>query len=64
MAKISRLFGARLASAIAASISIIPALAEENIYLLQVPDYTWHAGCFGTASGNLMAFWDRNGLAN
>jgi hypothetical protein len=64
MAKISRLFGARLASAIAASISIIPAVAEENIYLLQVPDYTWHAGCFGTASGNLMAFWDRNGLAN
>ena len=29
-----------------------------------VPDFQWHAGCFGTASGNMMAFWDRNGLPN
>lgn len=32
--------------------------------LLEVPDYEWHAGCFGTASGNLMGFWDRHGLPN
>lgn len=33
-----------------------------NVYLLDVPDYQWYAGCFGTACGNLMGFWDRNGL--
>lgn len=36
--------------------------AEENVYLTEVPDYHWHAGCFGTASGNLMGFWDRHGF--
>jgi len=30
--------------------------------LLDVPDYAWHAGCFGTASGNLIAYWDRHGF--
>ncbi|MGZ8898609.1 MAG: hypothetical protein ACXW3Z_00810 [Limisphaerales bacterium] len=30
--------------------------------LLNAPDYAWYAGCFGTASGNLIGFWDRNGL--
>lgn len=30
--------------------------------LLDVPDYQWHAGCFGTASGNLMGYWDRHGF--
>ena len=33
-----------------------------NIYLLEVPDYTWYGGCFGTASANLMGYWDRHGL--
>ncbi len=27
-----------------------------------VPDYDWYSGCFGTASGNLMGYWDRNGF--
>lgn len=36
--------------------------AAENLSILDVPDYSWHTGCFGTASGNLMGFWDRNGF--
>jgi hypothetical protein len=32
--------------------------------LIDVPDYQWHAGCFGTASGNLMGYWDRHGFPN
>ena len=30
--------------------------------LAGTPNYSWYAGCFGTASGNLAGFWDRNGL--
>lgn len=30
--------------------------------LVGTPNYDWYAGCFGTASGNLAGFWDRNGL--
>jgi hypothetical protein len=33
-----------------------------NVYLTEVPDYGWWAGCYGTASGNLMGFWDRHGF--
>ncbi len=41
----------------------LPSLrADSEKRLLEVPDYDWHAGCFGTASGNLMGFWDRHGL--
>jgi hypothetical protein len=36
--------------------------ADAEVYLLDVPDYHWHAGCFGTACGNLMGYWDRHGL--
>lgn len=35
-----------------------------DVFLTGVPDYEWHAGCFGTASGNLMGFWDRHGFAD
>ncbi len=28
------------------------------------PDYNWLWGCFGTASGNLAGYWDRNGFPN
>lgn len=35
-----------------------------NVMLTGVPDYTWHAGCFGTGSGNLMGYWDRHGFPN
>lgn len=41
-----------------------PASAQTHVYLLEVPDYNWHYGCFGTACGNLLGFWDRNGLPN
>lgn len=36
--------------------------AQSWVYLTDTPDYAWHAGCFGTASGNLMGYWDRHGL--
>jgi hypothetical protein len=36
--------------------------SQTHVYLAETPDYTWHAGCFGTASGNLAGFWDRHGL--
>ena len=38
--------------------------SSENVLLTDVPDYTWYAGCFGTASGNLMGYWDRHGFPN
>ncbi len=39
------------------------ALAQsKNVYISDLPDYAWHRGCFGTATGNLMGFWDRNGF--
>lgn len=37
-------------------------LATTNVYLLDVPDYSWFYGCMGTASGNLMGYWDRHGF--
>jgi hypothetical protein len=40
----------------------MPARSATNVYLTEVPDYDWWAGCFGTASGNLMGFWDRHGF--
>ncbi len=40
------------------------AQAAENVYLTDVPDYEWHQACFGTATGNLIGFWDRHGLPN
>jgi hypothetical protein len=42
--------------------SIMPSQADSDVRLLGVPDYEWHAGCFGTACGNLMGYWDRHGL--
>ena len=35
-----------------------------EVYLEEAPDYSWYAGCFGTANGNLMGFWDRSGFPN
>jgi hypothetical protein len=40
------------------------ARGQAYVYLTEVPDYNWYAGCFGTASGNLMGFWDRHGMSN
>jgi hypothetical protein len=42
----------------------ISSFAVENVRLTDVPDYSWYAGCFGTASGNLMGYWDRHGFPN
>jgi len=39
-------------------------IAQRWVYLTEVPDYDWYAGCFGTASGNMAGFWDRHGLPN
>ena len=38
--------------------------SDTSVYLTETPDYQWHAGCFGTASGNLIGFWDRHGFPN
>ncbi len=38
--------------------------AASSFYLSEVPDYQWHAGCFGTATGNLIGFWDRHGFSD
>jgi hypothetical protein len=42
----------------------LPLFAAENIQIVDVPDYAWYAGCFGTAAGNLMGYWDRHGFPN
>lgn len=44
--------------------SQLPLLADHNVFITEVPDYSWYAGCFGTASGNLMGYWDRHGFPN
>jgi hypothetical protein len=41
---------------------VIPSSAQSYVQLTEVPDYSWYAGCFGTASGNLMGYWDRHGM--
>lgn len=38
--------------------------AASNVLLTGVPDYQWHLGCFGTATGNLFGYWDRHGFPN
>ncbi len=48
----------------AAALFSSDARAETDVYLLDVPDYDWYAGCFGTACGNLAGYWDRNGFPN
>jgi len=56
---------AKLIAALAgACISSTAGWAAVNVMLTEVPDYSWQYGCFGTASGNLMGYWDRHGLPN
>jgi len=45
-------------------VSALSLRADRDVYLLGTPDYSWYAGCFGTATGNLMGYWDRNGFAD
>jgi hypothetical protein len=52
------------AGAFALGVGVRPATASESVYLTGVPDYLWHAGCFGTATGNLIGYWDRHGFPN
>ncbi len=54
---------------IVGSLLVIPNHGSEGVagpsfYLSEVPDYQWHAGCFGTATGNLIGFWDRHGFSD
>src|SRR5690349_8396276 len=42
--------------------SLHEAFCAEDVAITGLPDYDWYAGCFGTASGNLMGYWDRNGF--
>ena len=49
-------------SGLAVALGTSPGPAQSYVYINGVPDYTWYAGCFGTATGNLMGFWDRNGF--
>lgn len=35
--------------------------AATNVFLTGMPDYSWSYGCFATAAGNLMGYWDRHG---
>jgi hypothetical protein len=46
------------------SLFAISGLADADVYLTGVPDYDWQYGCFGTAGGNLMGYWDRHGFPN
>jgi hypothetical protein len=41
---------------------VMGAAIIENVMITDVPDYGWYAGCFSTAAGNLMGYWDRHGL--
>lgn len=36
--------------------------AQTSRYLLDVPDYEWDSGCFGTGAGILFGFYDRTGM--
>jgi hypothetical protein len=46
------------------SLMILPARAEVDVYIPDVPDYEWFAGCTGTGSGIIMGYWDRHGFPN
>jgi hypothetical protein len=43
---------------------MVAAQASVDVYLTGAPDYEWHDGCFGTATGNLIGYWDRHGFPN
>lgn len=45
-------------------LSAVSSRGDADVYLTGTPDYEWHAGCFGTATGNLMGYWDRHGFTN
>ncbi|MSU36694.1 MAG: hypothetical protein EXS36_16675 [Pedosphaera sp.] len=57
----ARRWGVSLASAVLIPLAA-QSIASENVFIPGVPDYGWFYGCFGTATGNLIGFWDRHGL--
>lgn len=55
----------RMLRVVAGIFLLAPFLSKaQNVIITDVPDYSWYAGCFGSASGNLMGYWDRNGFPN
>jgi hypothetical protein len=65
--KMSNVIGLSMFSRITALCAMlcVPVLslrADSDVYLVGSPDYSWYAGCFGTACGNLMGYWDRHGF--
>jgi hypothetical protein len=60
-----QLFGKAVTRTLPAAIFaffVSPTQAAESVMLTGMPDYAWYGGCFGTATGNLMGYWDRNGF--
>lgn len=57
-----RQFWLFVGAAIAGLLAPSGSLADIDVQLTGVPDYDWQYGCFGTASGNLMGYWDRHGF--
>ena len=57
-----RVLASILAAVVGGSGFCLPTQALENVYLTDVPDYEWHAGCLGTTLGNLVGYWDRHGF--
>lgn len=51
-----------LAAISAAFLALPSSRSDQNIFLAEVPDYSWFAGCFGTSGGNLIGYWDRHGF--
>ena len=43
-------------------LAAMTAMPAVNVFLTGTPDYAWYYGCMGTASGNLMGYWDRHGF--
>ncbi len=64
MSAVSVVSFASLRFVIAGLCGVSSVWAASNVALADVPDYAWHAGCFGTATGNLIGYWDRHGFPN
>lgn len=60
--RITNALGGTNSPAVTLTVLPAPVLPDGEVQLTGVPDYNWYAGCFGTASGILMGYWDRHGL--
>ncbi len=43
---------------------VLSCKADLDVYIPDVPDYKWYAGCTGTGIGIIMGYWDRHGFPN